>query len=61
MTERTKKKKEEPTFTKEQILSFDRYQERRDLLGVLLEPDQTYAFAEIEKRIQDFMKGKVNT
>ena len=36
-----------PAFTGAQILTFDRYRERRDLLGVLLDKDQRYTFSEV--------------
>ena len=49
-----------PAFTGAQILTFDRYRERRDLLGVLLDKDQRYTFSEVDALIDNFMKGKVN-
>lgn len=48
-----------PTFTKEQLLAFSRYRERRDLLGVLLEDHKRYTYAEVDTLIEGFMKGKV--
>ena len=42
------------------LLTFDRYRERRDLLGVLLDKDQRYTFSEVDALIDNFMKGKVN-
>lgn len=47
-------------FTGAQLLTFDRYRERRDLLGVLLDKDQRYTFSEVDALIDNFMKGKVN-
>ena len=41
-------------------MTFDRYRERRDLLGVLLDKDQRYTFSEVDALIDNFMKGKVN-
>ena len=49
-----------PAFTVAQLLTFDRYRERRDLLGVLLDKDQRYTFSEVDALIDNFMKGKVN-
>ena len=49
-----------PAFTGAQLLTFDRYRERRDLLGVLLDKDQRYTFSEVDALIDNFMKGKVN-
>ena len=48
-----------PAFTGAQLLTFDRYRERR-LLGVLLDKDQRYTFSEVDALIDNFMKGKVN-
>lgn len=46
-------------FSKEQILKSRRYEGRRDLLGVLLSDKKSYSCAEIEKILDDFLKGKV--
>lgn len=47
------------TFLKEQVLTFRRYAERQDLLAALLEDGKAYTFGQIDKLIDDFMKGKV--
>lgn len=47
-------------FTKEQILSAAEYQNRRDLLGVLLENSKKYTFLEVDQLVERFMKGTVN-
>lgn len=49
-----------PVFTKRNILTFQRYAKRRDLLSVLLEDGKEYTFDQIDGLINDFMKGKVN-
>ena len=46
-------------FTKQQILKAERYQERRDLLTVLLKDDAQYTHDDIQALIDDFMKGQV--
>ena len=48
-----------PKFTKENILGFEKYRGRRDLLSVLLEADQQYTMAEVDALIETFMKGRV--
>ena len=48
-----------PAFTKEQLLTFSRYRERRDLLGVLLQDGRRYTYDEVDALVNDFMKGKV--
>lgn len=60
MAVRRKNEESAPAFTGAQLLSFDRYSERRDLLGALLDKNQRYTFAEADALIEDFMKGKVN-
>lgn len=48
-----------PKYTKNQLLTFDRYQHRRDLLSVLLVDDQFYTHTDVETILENFMKGKV--
>ena len=47
-------------ITKERVLTFKRYADRRDLLSVLLEDGKEYTHDQIDGLIKDFMKGKVN-
>jgi hypothetical protein len=47
-------------FSKEQLLKSKRYNERRDLLTVLLEDGRQYSHADVETLIDEFMKGEVN-
>lgn len=53
------KNKSEVKFTKENILKSKRYQNRKDLLNVILE-DKEYSFSEVDALIDKFMKGKVS-
>lgn len=46
-------------FTKEQILSSNKYSNRRDILEVLLENEKAYSFEEVDALIDKFMKGEV--
>ena len=55
--EKTTTNTAEPAYTKAQILTFVRYQHRRDLLTALLDDDRTYTHAEIESAIDKFMRG----
>lgn len=50
---------EVPAFTKDQLLTFDKYRGRRDLLGVLLKDGQRYTYAEVDALVETFMKGTV--
>ncbi len=49
-----------PAFTGAQLLTFDRYRERRDLLECLCSTRISYTFSEVDALIDNFMKGKVN-
>lgn len=48
-----------PVFSKQNILTFRRYAERRDLLSVLLEDGKMYTIDQVDDLIGQFMKGKV--
>ena len=50
---------EAPAFTKDQLLTFDKYRGRRDLLGTLLEDGRGYTYAVVDALVDNFMKGKV--
>ena len=50
---------EAPAFTKDQLLTFDKYRGRRDLLGALLEDGRGYTYAEVDELVDNIMKGKV--
>lgn len=49
-----------PAFTKDQLATSARYASVRDLVTVLLEDGKQYTLAEVDKKIEDFKKGKVN-
>lgn len=53
------KNKNEIKFTKKNILKSKKYQNRKDILNVLLE-DKEYSFSEVDALIDKFMKGKVS-
>ncbi len=47
-------------FTKQKILTFKRYANRRDLLSVLLKDGEEYTTDQVDGLIENFMKkGKV--
>lgn len=46
-------------FSKEQILKSKKYENERDVISALLKEDKKYSFSDIDKLINDFMKGKV--
>lgn len=48
-----------PVFSKQNILTFERYAGRRDLLSVLLEEGKMYTIDQVDDLIGQFMKGKV--
>ena len=49
-----------PTFTKDQLATSKRYAGRRDLVSVLLEDGKQYTLAEVDQRIEQVKKDKVN-
>lgn len=53
-----KEKTNEMTFTKQQILTAKKYNDKRDLLTVLLIDDRSYALTEVDKLIDEFLKKK---
>lgn len=62
VTEKVEKVVEAPipkkvTYPKAKILSFQRYQNRVDLLGALLLDEAEYTLEEVDEMINNFMKG----
>ncbi len=58
-TEKAVEIKTAPKFTKEQLLSAERFSGRKDALGALLRDNREYTIAEAEGALDKFMKGKV--
>lgn len=52
-------KNTQPAYRKQQILTFQRYAARRDLLEALLKDGETYTHDQVQNLIDDFMKGTV--
>jgi hypothetical protein len=46
-------------FAKTSILSMNRYAWRRDILGALLTDGRSYTLAEVDAKLEKFLKGKV--
>lgn len=46
-------------FSKEQILKMERYANRKDLLSVILEDGHAFTLERVDKRMEEFLKGKV--
>lgn len=59
MATKKTKTKQEPMFTKEQILASNKYANKRDILNALLRDDEVYTIEKIDSLIKKFMKGKV--
>lgn len=49
----------ENKFSKEQLLSAERFQDRKDIVNALLSPDEQYTVETVEEMIEKYMKGKV--
>lgn len=47
------------SYTKDQLLRSKKYAARRDLLGALLEDGKTYTAAQVDRKINQFLKRKV--
>lgn len=47
-----------PKFTKEQLVASARFADNRDLVMALLD-EGTYTISEVEKKIEQYKKGKV--
>lgn len=54
-----KKEVKENKFSKEQLLKSQKYKDERDLINALLKEDKKYSLSDVDKIIDDFMKGKV--
>ncbi len=49
----------EQMFTKEQIAASQRYADRKDLVNAVLADGKKYTFQDVEKTIENYLKGKV--
>lgn len=56
MTEHTEKAL---LFSKEQLISSERFRGRRDIVNALLSSDKQYTVEAVEQEILKYMKGKV--
>ena len=54
----TRPRGEPITFSKEKLLTFRRFAGRRDLLNAVLDEDTGYTIKQVEKIIDDFMRGR---
>ncbi|ABX43316.1 hypothetical protein [Lachnoclostridium phytofermentans] len=48
-----------PMFTKEQLLSSKRYNDKKDIISAILHDERLYSREEVDALIEKFMKGKV--
>lgn len=53
------RQKDPQRFGREQVLASARYQGRKDLVSALLQDGGEYATAEVDRLMEDFLKGKV--
>ena len=51
--------RQEPGYTRGQILASARYRNRKDLVSALLEEGRTYTMEEVDRQVNRFMKGEV--
>lgn len=52
--------KQVDTFSKEQLINSNLFRDRVDILTALLKPDKLYTINTVDKKINEFLKGKVN-
>lgn len=48
-----------PRFTKVQLMTSDKYANRKDLIGALLDDNKEYTTEQVDELIDKFLKGKV--
>ena len=46
-------------FSSEQLLSSERFRNRRDILSALLKPGEQYTVSAVEQLIENYRKGQV--
>ena len=51
--------RKDEVFTLDQLLAAEKFSHRKDLLRAVLSGSETYSISEAEKKIEEFMKGKV--
>lgn len=49
----------ERLFSKEQLLTAERFQDRKDIVNALLSDDKQYTVESVEQKITKYMKGLV--
>lgn len=47
-------------FSKEQLVKSKKYSLQRDVLNALLSDGEVYTFDEVDQKLYEFLKGKVN-
>lgn len=47
-------------FSKQQLVASKKYSVQRDVLNALLIDGQVYTFDEVDRKLNEFLKGKVN-
>ncbi len=51
--------KEMATYTKAQVINSKAYKEKKDILNVLIKDGEKVSLDEVNKRVDEFMKGGV--
>nr|DAU32984.1 MAG TPA: hypothetical protein [Caudoviricetes sp.] len=46
-------------FTKEQLIKSKKYEDKRDILNVILEDEELYSTSKVDDMIREFLKGEV--
>ncbi|NLY47184.1 MAG: hypothetical protein GX053_14530 [Tissierella sp.] len=53
--------KTENRFTKQQVLASKKLSYSRDLINAILKEDETYTLKEVETKINEYLKGEVDS
>lgn len=59
MAEKTTGTTKEKSYTKRQLAEAKRYAQYRDVVTALLDEEKMYTFAEVDKEIETYRKGRV--
>lgn len=57
--QKTGEEKQIKKHSKSSLIVSEKYKNRKDLLSVVLADNKLYGFEEVDKMVDDFMKGKV--
>ncbi len=60
MANKEKQQVENPKYNKQQILTAQKYADRKDLINAILKDGELYTFEKVDELIKKFMERKTN-